>query len=155
MPKRLSRYVDALRLGALIDAKSTNTSPLIVPYYETIQYQQGGQAAAAFATSSTIFLDDTLSGTFIIASVSAVFGTTSTSGTLQVEVATGTQATGSGVNQFTGVVSLAGTANTTVNGTLLAAPTQISAGSRVNVIFGGVATGLANCCITVALQRIA
>jgi hypothetical protein len=158
--KRLSRYNEAIRLGAVIDSKAPAGGTaagtfVIVPLYETIQLQQGGQAVATFGTNTTAFVNDSLSGTYVLAGVVATFGTTSTSGTLQVEVATGTQATGSGTNQLTGTISLAGTANTPVNGTVVATPTAIAAGSRVNVIFGGTTTGLANCCISLVLQRTA
>jgi hypothetical protein len=158
--KRLSRYVEALRLGAVIDSKAPAGGTaagtfVVVPVYETIQLQQGGQAVTAFATNQTSFVNDTVSGTYVIAGVTAVFGTTSTSGAIQVEVATGTQAVGSGTNQLSGTVSLSGTANTTVNGNVIATPTQITAGSRVNVIFSGTTTGLANCSISLILQRVA
>jgi hypothetical protein len=95
-----------------------------------------------------------VSGTYKIVSASAVFGTASTSGTLQVEVATGTQAIGAGTNQLTGTMSLSGSANTTVNGTIIGSPTTISAGARINLIFAGTVTNLLNCVITVALQRL-
>ena len=69
-------------------------------------------------------------------------------------MATGTQATGSGTNQLTGTMSLSGTANTPVNGTVVAAPLAIAAGNRINLIFAGTVTGLANCVITVVLQKL-
>lgn len=124
--------------------------------YELITDNQNQVAAASYAVSHTIFVNDNVSGTYQVASVSAVFGTASSSGTLQVEVATGTQAIASGTNQLSGTISLAGTANTVVNGTLVAAAslTTISAGARVNLIFGGTVTSLANASITVALKRI-
>jgi hypothetical protein len=126
----------------------------ILPGYESLYDIQNQVAAASYAVSHTIFVNDTLSGTYVVAGVSAVFGTTSTSGTLQIEVATGTQAVASGTNQLTGAMSLSGTANTTVNGTVIASPTTITAGSRVNLIFAGTVTGLANATIKVVLKRI-
>jgi len=125
-----------------------------IPAYETIQDQQNQVAAASYAVSHTMYLNDATSGTYKVAAVSAVFGTASTSGTLQVEVATGTQAIASGTNQLTGTISLAGTANTVVSGTIIGSPTTITAGARVNLIFGGTVTNLANCMVTVALQRL-
>lgn len=154
--KRLSRYVEALRLGAVIDSKAPAGGAaagqmIILPVYETEQVFGLG----ATSTSLTLFVNDNVSGQYQIAGVTAVFGTTSSSGTLQVEVASGTTAVGSGTNQLTGTISLAGTANTIVNGTVIASPTAIVAGSRVNIILAGTLTGLANCAVSVVLQRIA
>jgi len=126
----------------------------IVPAYELLQDNQNQTAAASYAVSHTIFVNDNVSGTYKIAAVSAVFGTASTSGTLQVEVATGTQAIASGTNNLTGTISLAGTANTVVNGTIIASPTTISAGARINLIFAGTVTNLANASVKVAMQRL-
>lgn len=139
---------------AITDSAGLTIGGFIVPAFEQITDNQNQVAAASYAVSHTIYVNDNVSGTYKVASVSAVFGTASTSGTLQVEVATGTQAIASGTNQLTGTVSLAGTANTTVNGTIIASPTTISAGARVNLIFGGTVTSLANASITVALQRL-
>lgn len=130
------------------------TAYVFRPKYQTVEDFQNQVAAASFAVSHTIFVNDNVSGTYKIVAVSAVFGTASTSGTLQVEVATGTQAITAGTNNLTGTISLAGTANTVVNGTILASPTTVSAGARINLIFAGTVTNLANCAITVALQRL-
>lgn len=139
--------------NARIEGTLTLTSALIGSYLPLTD-MQNQVAAASYAVSHTIFVNDNVSGTYKVAGVSAVFGTASTSGTLQVEVATGTQAIASGTNQLTGTISLAGTANTVVNGTLIASPTTVSAGARINVIFGGTVTNLANAAITVVLQKI-
>ncbi len=125
-----------------------------VPMYEYIADEQNQQTAANYAVSHSVYLQDNVSGTFQIAGVSVSFGTASASGTLQVEVATGTQAIGSGTNQLTSTLSLAGTANTPVNGTVITTPTTITAGSRVNVIFAGTVTGLANAIVTIALLKL-
>lgn len=153
--KRLSRYVEALRLGAVIDGKAPAGGALagsmvITPMFEPLQIQ-----CTASSVSQTLYVNDNISGTFVVSGVTASFGTASTSGTLQVEVATGTQAIASGTNQLTGTVSLSGSINTPVNGTLIASPTTIAAGSRVNLIFAGTMTNLANGIITVTLQRTA
>jgi hypothetical protein len=154
--KRLSKYVEAIRLGAVIDSKAPAGGTaagtiVILPVYETVQAPGLGATSA----SLTLFVNDSLSGQYVVAGVAVSFGTTSTSGSLQVEVATGTQAVGSGTNQLTGTVSLSGTANTTLNGTVIATPTTISAGNRVNVILAGTLTGLANACVSLVLQRVA
>lgn len=125
-----------------------------LPATEQVIDLQNQLAAASYAVSHTIYVNDSTSGTYKVASVACVFGTASSSGTLQVEVATGTQAIASGTNQLTSTISLSGTANTVVNGTLIASPTTITAGARVNLIFGGTVTSLANMAVTVALQRL-
>lgn len=126
----------------------------MVPAYELVSDVQNQVAAASYAVSHSIWVNDTLGGTYTVAGVSVNFGTTSTSGTLQVEVATGTQAIASGTNQLTGTMSLSGTANTVVNGTVIASPTTITAGSRINLIFAGTVTGLLNAVVKVVLKRI-
>jgi hypothetical protein len=155
MVKVLSKYIEAIKLGAQIDVKAppggTAAGKLVLlPTYETEQVFGLG----ASSTSQTIFVCDTVSGSFQIAAVSVSFGTASTSGTLQVEVATGTQAVGSGTNQLSSTVSLSGTANTTVNGVIVATPTTIAAGNRINIILAGTLTSLANACVTLILQRV-
>lgn len=154
--KRLSRYVEALRLGAVIDSKAPAGGAAaglmeILPVYEALQVSGLSSSSA----SQTIFVPDNVGGTFQVAAVSARFGTASSSGTLQVEVAGAGVAVASGVNQLTGTVSLAGTGNTTVNGTVIASPTNIVAGSAINIILGGTLTNLANCGVTVTLRRVA
>lgn len=154
--KRLSRYVEALRLGAVIDSKApaggaAAGQTVILPVYET----KGLFGLAATTGSLTAFVNDNISGQYVVAAVTSVFGTASTSGTLQVEVATGTQAVGAGTNQLTAPISLSGVTNTSLNGTVIAAPTTIVAGARVNVILGGTLTGLANDCLNIVLQRVA
>lgn len=142
--------VNSIKTGA----SSGLSTSILLPTYELINDNQNQVAAASYAVSHTIFVNDNVSGTYQVAGLSATFGTASTSGTLQVEVATGTQAIASGTNQLTGTVSLSGTANTPVNGTLIASPTTIAAGSRVNLIFAGTVTNLANASIKVFLKRI-
>lgn len=132
----------------------TSTGVSMVPKFEPITDIQNQVVAASYAVSHTIFVNDNSGSTFKVAAVSVNFGTTSTSGTLQVEVATGTQAVGAGTVQLTGTMSLSGTANTVVNGTVIASPTTITSGARINLIFAGTITGLANAVVTVALQRI-
>lgn len=136
--------------GSTFVAQLSFTAGIYVP----VSSLQNQVAAASYAVSHTIFVNPNAGGTYKLAAISAVFGVASTSGTLQVEVATGTQAIASGTNQLTGTVSLAGTANTVVNGTLIASPTTISAGARINLIFAGTVTNLANAAISVHLQKL-
>lgn len=153
-----SQSMPALKYGAILDQKAPGAGgTVMVPLYEDVTDLQNQQAAAAWAVSHTVYVADNAPGLeqWQIAGVSVVFGTTSASGTMQVEVATGTQAIAAGTNQLSSAMSLSGTANTTVNGVIIAAPTVIVPGSRVNLIFAGTVTGLANAAVTVALQRIA
>lgn len=155
--KRLSRYVEALRLGAVLDTKAPAGGAAagimeIVPVYETEQVFGLG----ASSTSQTIFVADNVSGTFQIAGVTVTYGTAGGAGaSLQVEVAGAGVAQGSGTNQLGAALALNGTANTPVNGTPIASPTNITNGSRVNIILAGTLTGLANCCVTITLRRVA
>lgn len=133
---------------------TSSTNNGFIPTNVFVKDAQNQVAAASYAVSHTIFVCPNVSGTYAIEGVSASFGTASTSGTLQVEVATGTQAIAAGTNQLTGTMSLSGTANTTVNGTMITSPTTISAGNRINLIFAGTVTNLANAIVTVVLRRI-
>lgn len=125
----------------------------IIGSYSQIVDNQNQVSAANYATSHTVYVNDNVSGTYKLVAVSAVFGTASTSGTLNVEVATGTQAIASGTNQMSSTISLSGTANTVVNGTITT-QTTISAGARLNLIFGGTVTNLANASVVLSLQKI-
>lgn len=110
-------------------------------------------ASAPSAGSQTIFL---AARAYRVKAISVVFSTASTSGTAQVNKDTSTNAPGAGTALMTGTVSLAGTANTVVNGTLVAtaATLQLAAGDRLSVTFGGTLTSLAGCTIVVALVPI-
>lgn len=135
-------------------AATQGSTSILLPSYEVVTDNQNQVAAASYAVSHTIYVNDNLSGTYQIAAVTETHGTASSSGTLQVEVATGTQAIASGTNQLTGTMTIAGTANTPVNGTIITSPTTIAAGSRINLIFAGTVTNLANASVTVVLKRI-
>lgn len=136
---------------AVTDAAGITIGGVIPTLYE---FLTAPTIISSSSASFTLFLNPNVSQTFKVAGASVVFGTASTSGTMQVEVATGTQAIGAGTVQLTGTMSLSGTANTTVNGTVIGSPTTIAAGNRVNVILAGTLTSLANCMVTVALQRL-
>lgn len=80
----------------------------------------------------------------IFKAVSLSFATASSSGTMQVEKLTGTTVPGSGTALLTGTMSMAGTVNTVVNGTLIAtiASLKFAVGDRVGLVFAGTMTGL-------------
>ena len=118
-------------------------------FVPAVWQQDGGSAPSA--GSQTIFL---ATRAYTVSAVSVVFGTASTSGTVDVKKDTGTTAPGGGTSVLTGTISLAGTANTVVNGTLTAtaATLAMAAGDRLSVTFGGTLTSLANAVIQVALK---
>jgi hypothetical protein len=110
-------------------------------------------ASGTGTSSHNIFTAPNDGTAWQVAAVSARFSTASTSGTLNVEVAGAAVARGSGVNQLTSTISLAGTADTTANGTVTGT-TTVSAGTSINAIFAGTMTNIAGLLITVTLKRI-
>lgn len=91
-----------------------------------------------------------------LVSAQEVHGTASTSGTLQVNKASGTTAIGSGTNMLTSTLSTAGTANTVVSGTISATPanTKLAAGDRLGLVTGGTATNYVTGVVTIVLRPI-
>ena len=91
-----------------------------------------------------------------VSGVSVTFGTASSSGTADLVKMTGTTAVGSGTTTLTGIMSLAGTANTPVNGTLVStlATLQLAKGDRLGLKLGGTLTSLANCNVTVRFIKL-
>jgi hypothetical protein len=122
-------------------------------------------AAAAQAVTQTLFICPPAAsvasgnlplGTYQVLGCSAVFSTASTSGTLQIEKATGTTAPGSGTNLLTGTMSLSGTANTVVNGTVISNPNTLTLnpGDRLNAIIAGTVTNIVDLCIDIYVIRV-
>lgn len=109
-------------------------------------------ALAAASANQTIFLADGYGYTVQAASV--VVGTvTAGSGTIGLEVATGTQAVGSGTALFTAINPVTGNtpANTVTAITLTS--TSVPAGSRINFLTSGTLTSLADVVFSVTLNR--
>lgn len=154
MAKKLSRYLPAIRLGAVVDAKMPLAGTISPAYSPVSYYEYVSVPLTASSATQTAFVASNDNTTWQVAAVSSRFGTASSSGAIQVEVAGAGVAAGSGTNQLTGTVSLAGTANTTANGTMIASPTAIAAGSAVNIVVSGTMTSLANCNVTIVLQRL-
>lgn len=128
---------------------------VIVPTYEYIQDVQNQVAAASYAVNHGIFAAPNSNETWQVVAASVRFTTAGgASCAVTVEVAGAAVAPGSGTAQLTATMSLTGAANTTVNGTIIAAPTVISAGSSVNLVFSGTVTGLLGAVVTVVLQRL-
>lgn len=87
-------------------------------------------------------------------SVSSIFTTASSSGTLQISKDTGTAAVGTGTTLLTGTVALSGSANTVSNGTLIAtvASLTFAAGDRISLVIAGTMTSLAGCNVTLGVS---
>jgi hypothetical protein len=122
-------------------------------------------AAAANSVTQTLFICPPAAsaasgfppqGTYQVVGASLVFSTASSSGTVQIEKATGTTAPGSGTALLTGTMSTAGTANTVVNGTVVSNPNTLTLnpGDRLNVVIGGTQTGLVDLCVDVYMIRV-
>jgi hypothetical protein len=107
---------------------------------------------AAGTVTGPVFIADDY---YQLVAVNRVFGTASTSGTLQLEKLTGTTAPGSGTSMLTGTVALSGTANTVVAGTLVssAATLQLAPGDRIGFVIAGTMTSLATANVTLSLKR--
>lgn len=108
---------------------------------------------SATSVSQHAFVAPSTDAKYKVVSVSARFKTASTSGTLNVEVAKTTVATGSGTNQLGTALSLSGTADVTVNGQVTN-PTIFDYTSVLNLIFAGTMTSLADCVVSILLERV-
>lgn len=90
-----------------------------------------------------------------VVSVQCVFGTASTSGTLQIEKLTGTQALDAGTVILTATMSLSGTADTVVTGTLAAGVAkQLAPGDRLALKDAGTLTNLVDLCVVIGIRYI-
>lgn len=90
----------------------------------------------------------------VLASVKVSYAVTSSSGTLQIEKLSTTQAPDSGTTMLQSAISLSGTANTVISGTPSNTPANrtIDAGDRICLKDAGTLTGLSN--LTVLLEFI-
>lgn len=156
MPRLLSRYNDAIRQRAVIDAWDSSTNSISPISY--LEYISVGPLAAATFVQNTSYPEFTPSNdgkTWKIVGVSYRFTTQATgAATFSVEVAGAGVAPGSGTAQ-TGALTLQGTANTTINATLTT-QTTFGAGSSINLVVSNAAatTGLAGLVITIVRQRV-
>src|SRR5690348_12916128 len=126
-------------------------------------YHMVSVALSATSVSQTAFLAPLANNTFgqyKFEYATVTFGTQSTSGTLQIEKATGTQAIGGGTNLLQATLALSGTANTPTDSSGSAAPVAnpntltLAGGDRVNLIIAGTMTGLANAMVTLVFSRV-
>lgn len=88
-----------------------------------------------------------------VTEVREVHQTASTSGTLNIEKLTGTQALDNGVSVLASTISLSATANTVVTGTLSATPAnvQLSRGNRLAMLDAGTLTSGANVSVVIEI----
>lgn len=109
--------------------------------------------ASATTVSQAVFIAD---GNYELVSVQEVHTTASSSGTLQIEKLTTTTAPGSGTVMLTGTISLAGTANTVLSGTLVTnnATLRLASGNRLGIVIAGTMTSLAGSVIQITLKKI-
>ena len=94
----------------------------------------------------------------VVLGIDAVWGTASTSGTLNVERLQGTEAHDAGDDLLSATINMAGAANTVNAGTLIAganaAPLELADGDRLGLVDGGNLTSQANLTVTVTLAPI-
>ena len=86
--------------------------------------------------------------------VRVTYSVPSSSGTLQIEVLTPGQNAGAGVDQLTGTIDLATTADTPISGTLIDTLTQLNPGDMLGFVLAGTLTGLVNCLVEVYLEQL-
>lgn len=155
MARRLSRYNDAIRQHAVVDAWDTSNNTMApISYLEYVTFSALAATNFAASTNYALYTAPNDGKTWQIVAVSYRFtAQAGSAATFSVEVAGAATAPGSGTAQ-TGALTLQGTANTTINGTLTT-QTALAAGSQINLVVASTATtSLANFSLTVALQRV-
>lgn len=155
MARRLSRYNDAIRQHAVVDAWDTFNNTLApIAIDETVQFSALAATNFAASTDYALYTAPNDGKTWQIVGVSYRFtAQAGSAATFSLEVAGAAIAPGSGTAQ-TGNLTLQGTANTTINGALTT-QTTFGAGSQVNLVVASTATtSLANFSLTLVLQRV-
>lgn len=156
MPRRLSKYNEAVRQRAVIDAWDTSTNTFApLSYLEYLSSPNLAAATFAQNTSYPLYTAPNDGKTWIVTGISYRFSAQAgAAATFSLEVAAAATAPGSGTAQ-TGALTLQGTANTTING-VLTAQTVFGAGTSVNLVVSNTAatTSLVGLVIVVSLQRV-
>jgi hypothetical protein len=121
-----------------------------------VNYVQGNLTAGQYAVSCPIFVCPNDGSNWVLDQpISAFVNAASTSATVVPEVAGAGVTIGSGTNQQGTTVALNALTHQTVNGvSLIAAPTILTAGATLNLVFAGTITGLTNSVITAVLRRV-
>lgn len=141
---------DTIYVANIVSAVAPgNLTGGLIPGYEYVT----ATGITTTAGSTTIYVQPNDGYTYQVAGATVTFSTASTSGTITVNVDTGTNAPGAGTAQLTAAMSMSGTANTPVNGTIIASPTSIPAGARISYTTAGTLTNLAGAVLTVYLKR--
>lgn len=124
-----------------------NQAPLVV----SVELQ--GTAPATAGNYGTFFIAPY---DCVLREVRVVWGTASTSGTLQVERLQGTEAKDAGDDLLAATVDLSGTANTVTTPALTTttANLELSAGNRLGLVNGGTLTSQADLCVTCILTPL-
>lgn len=156
MARKLSRYNDAIRQHAVVDAWDTSTNTLApISYLE--YWTSTVLAAATFAASTSyqFYVAPNDGKTWQVTGISYQFTTQAGSAaTFDVTVDAAAGAPGSGTSQFGGTLSLQGTANTTINA-VPTTQTVFGAGTKLSFKVGSTATtSLVGLLLTVSLQRV-
>lgn len=136
----------------LILAPDTPESRLLIPETFSVTHVLSGADAATAGNYGAFFIAPF--GVEVVG-VRVRFGVASSSGTLMVKKAPSGTATDSGTDVLSGTMSLAGTANTNVNGSLhgTQANRQLAAGDALGLVDGGTLTGLSQLVVTIELKR--
>lgn len=112
-----------------------------------------GDRAATAANYNTFFIAPYKC---VVLGVDAIWGTASTSGTLNVERLQSTEAHDAGDDLLSSTIDMSGAANTVNAGTLTTtkATLELADGDRLGLVDGGTLTSQANLTVTVTLAPI-
>lgn len=148
MDSKITNTTTQTPTQAVTTADGLTVNSVIVPVLKTVTY-----SPLAVDVSKAILIT---TEAVQITAVRVVFGIASVSGTLNIEKLTGTTAPGSGTALLTGTISLAGTANTVLSGTLTSttADLQFAAGNRLGIVLAGTLTSLIGALVVVDYKRI-
>jgi hypothetical protein len=156
MPLKLSRYVEAIRKRAVVDAWDTSTSTLApISYLEYLNSSVLAAATFAASTSYNFYIIPNDGKTWQVTGISYQFTTQATgAATFDVTADAAAGAAGSGTSLFGGTLTLQGTANTTINA-VPTTQTVLTPGMKLAFKVGSTAsTGLVGLLITVTIQRV-
>jgi len=119
----------------------------------TVSTRLAGSAAATAANYNAFW---TAPYKCVVLGIDAIWGTASTSGTLNVERLQGTEAHDAGDDLLSSTIDMSGTANTVNAGTLTTtkATLELADGDRLGLVDSGTLTSQANLCVTVTLAPI-
>lgn len=119
----------------------------------TVSVVLAGAAPATSANYGKFFIADR---PYKVKKIQAIWGTASSSGTLQVERLQGTEAKDAGDDLLASAISTAGTADTVNTGTLTSTTSllTLATGDRLGLVDGGTLTNGAALAVTVTLTPL-